>query len=145
MIFADFLQKFDHFHQAVNNFTTIEEAEWFCPQKVGTSLFECIQKAKGDEKKFEVFLDSYVKELVDFQRVHFSDICDSEYAAKMLSGLESGSEVELHVAATIESWKVILIELDDNCDKIGETVFDSKTSSKTVELLKLNAFYGLKL
>jgi hypothetical protein len=53
---ADFLQKFDHFHQAVNYFSTIDE--WFWPQKVGTSLFECIQKAKGDEKKFEVFLDS---------------------------------------------------------------------------------------
>jgi hypothetical protein len=51
---ADFLEKFDHFHQFVNYFTTIEEAEWFCPQKVGTSLFECIQKAKSDEKKFEV-------------------------------------------------------------------------------------------
>jgi hypothetical protein len=86
---ADFLQKFDHFHQAVHYFTTI--AEWFWPQKVGTSLFECIQKAKGGEKKFEVFLDSYVKELVEFQRVHFADICDSEDAAKMLSGLESGS------------------------------------------------------
>jgi hypothetical protein len=58
---ADFLQKFDHFYQAVNYFTTIEEAEWFWPQKVGTSLFKSIQKAKGDEKKFEVFLDSYVK------------------------------------------------------------------------------------
>jgi hypothetical protein len=48
---ADFLQKFDHFHQAVNYFTTIEE--WFWPQKVGTSLFEfeCIQIAKRDEKK----------------------------------------------------------------------------------------------
>jgi hypothetical protein len=52
----------------------------------------------------------------------------------VLSGLASGSEVELHAAATIESWK-----------KIGEAVFDSKTSSKTVELLKLNAFYGLKI
>jgi hypothetical protein len=51
----------------------------------------------------------------------------------MLSGLASGSEVELHSAATIESWKII--ELDDNCEKIGETVFDSKTSSKTVEFL----------
>jgi hypothetical protein len=49
----------------------------------------------------------------------------------VLSGLASGSEVELHAAATIESWK-----------KIGEAVFDSKTSSKTVEL---NAFYGLKI
>jgi hypothetical protein len=36
------------------------------PQKVGTSLFEYIQKAQGDEKKFKNFLDSYVKELVDF-------------------------------------------------------------------------------
>jgi hypothetical protein len=75
-------------------------------------LFECIQKAKGDEKKFGVCLDSYVKELVDFLKVHFSDICDSEDAAKMLSGLTSGSEVELHAAATIES----LIQLDDNCE-----------------------------
>jgi hypothetical protein len=93
---AYFLQKFDHFHQAVNYFTTIEEAEWFWPQKVGTSLFECIQKVKGDEKNLEVFLDSYVKELVDFLKVHFLDTCDSEDAAKMLSGLVSGSEVELH-------------------------------------------------
>jgi hypothetical protein len=98
---ADFLQKFDHFQQAMNYFTTIEEAEWFWSKKVETLLFECIQKAKGDEKK--------------------------------------------HAAATIESWKIILIDLDDNCEKIGETVFDSKTSSKTVELLKLNAFHGLKL
>jgi hypothetical protein len=74
---ADFLQKFDHFYQAVNYFTTIAETEWFWPQKVGTSLFECIQKAKGDEKKFEVFLHSYVKELIVFLKVHFSDICDS--------------------------------------------------------------------
>jgi hypothetical protein len=44
-----------------------------------------------------------------------------------------------------QSWKIILIELDDNCEKIGETVFDFKTSSKTVELLKLNGLYGLKL
>jgi hypothetical protein len=66
-------------------------------------LFECIQKAKGDEKKFEVFLDSYVKELVDFLKILFSDICDSEDAAKMFSGLASGSEVELHAPATIES------------------------------------------
>jgi hypothetical protein len=51
------------------------------PQKVGTSLFECIQKAKGDEK-FEVFLDSYVKELVDFRKEQFSDLCDSEDAEK---------------------------------------------------------------
>jgi hypothetical protein len=41
---ADFLQKFDHFQQAVNYFTTIE---WFWPQKA--ALFECIQKAKGEE------------------------------------------------------------------------------------------------
>jgi hypothetical protein len=95
------------------------------------------------EKKLEIFLD--VKELVDFLKVHFSDICNSEDAAKMLSGLASGSEVELHAAATIESWKIILIELDDNSDKVGETVFDCKTSSKTVEFLKLNAFYGLKM
>jgi hypothetical protein len=54
----------------------------------------------------------------------------------MLSGLASGCEVELHAAATIESWKLILIELDANCEKFGETMFDSKTSSKTVELLK---------
>jgi hypothetical protein len=139
---AVFLQKLDHIHQAVNYFTTIEEAEWFWPEKVGTSLFECIQKAKGDEKKFEVLLDSYVKELVDFLKVHFSDICNREDAVKMLSGLESGSEVDLYAAATIESWKIILIELVSNCEKIGETVFDSKTSSKTVELLKLNAFYA---
>jgi hypothetical protein len=33
---ADFLQMFDHFHQAVNYFTTIEEAEWLWPQKVGS-------------------------------------------------------------------------------------------------------------
>jgi hypothetical protein len=67
---VDFLQKFDHFHQAVHYFTKIEEAEWFWPQKVGTSLFECIQKAKEDEKKFEVFLDSFVKEFVDFLKGH---------------------------------------------------------------------------
>jgi hypothetical protein len=60
---------------------------------LGTSLFEFFQKAKGEEKKFEVFLDSYVKELVDFLKVHFSDIYDSEYEAKMLSRLASGSEV----------------------------------------------------
>jgi hypothetical protein len=107
-------------------------------------LFECIQKVKDYEKKFEIFLDSYVKEL-DFLKVHFSDICDSEDAAKMLSELSSGSQVQLDVAAPIESWKIILIELDDNCENIGKTVFDSKTSSKTVEFLKLNAFYGLKL
>jgi hypothetical protein len=59
--------------------------------------------------------------------------------------MASGSEVELHAAATIESWKIILIELDGNCEKIGKTVFDSKTSSKTVGFLKLNAFYGLQL
>jgi hypothetical protein len=71
-------------------------------------MFECIKKAKGDEKKFEFFLDSYsyVKELVDFLKVHFSDICDSEDAAKMLSGLASGSEVMLYAVATIESWKI---------------------------------------
>jgi uncharacterized protein YeaO (DUF488 family) len=62
-----------------------------------------VQKAKVDEKKFEVFLDSYVKELVDFLKVHFLDICDSKDAEKMLSGLASGSEVKLHAAATIES------------------------------------------
>jgi hypothetical protein len=72
-------------------------------------------------------------------KVHFSDICASEDAAKMLSG----SEKELQAAATIESWKIILIELNDNCEKIGE--FDSKMSSKTVEFLKINAFCGLKL
>jgi hypothetical protein len=112
---SDFLQKFDHFHQTVHYFTTIEEAEWFWPQKVGigTSLFECIQKAKVDKKKLEVFLDSFAKELVDFLKVHISDICDSKDASKMLSGMASGSEVELHAAATIESWKIILIELDD--------------------------------
>jgi hypothetical protein len=77
------------------------------------------------------------------KKVHFSDKCDSKDPAKMLSGLASGSKVELHAAATIESWKIILIELDDNCEKTGETVFGFKMSSKTVELLKLNAFYGL--
>jgi hypothetical protein len=41
--------------------------------------------------------------------------------------------IGVDAAATIESWKIILIELDDNCEKIGETVFNSKTSSKTVE------------
>jgi hypothetical protein len=118
---------------------SIVEAEWFWPQ------FDrhCLNAFK--KQNFEVFLDSYFKELVDFLKVLFSDICVSEDAAKMLSGLASRSEVELHAAATIVSWKIILIELDDNCEKIGETVFDSKTSSKTVELLKLNAFYGLKL
>jgi hypothetical protein len=60
------------------------------PQKARTSLFECIQKSKGDKKKFEVFLDSYVKELVDFVKIPFSDICDSENAAKMYSGSASG-------------------------------------------------------
>jgi hypothetical protein len=49
---ADFLQKFDHFHQAVNYFTTIEEAEWFWPQKVGTSFFECIHKACRRTRRF---------------------------------------------------------------------------------------------
>jgi hypothetical protein len=43
----------------------------------------------------------------------------------------------LHAVATIDSWKIISIELDE---KIGETVFDFKMSSKTAELLKLNAF-----
>jgi hypothetical protein len=61
-------------------------------------------KSKRSQKKFEVFLDFYVKELVDFLKVYFSDICDSEDAAKMLSRLESGSEVELQSAGTIESW-----------------------------------------
>jgi hypothetical protein len=88
-------------------------------------------KSKRGRKKFEVFLDSYVKELVDFLKVHFSDICNSEDAA------------DWRAAATIESWKIILIELDGNSEKIGETVFDSTMSSKTVELLKLSAFYGL--
>jgi hypothetical protein len=88
-----------------------------------------------------------------FQKVYIPDITTPTIPnfvhipkKKMIfSILESGSEVELHAAATIESWKIILIVLDDNCEKIGETVFDSKTSSKTVELLKLNDFYGLKL
>jgi hypothetical protein len=53
--------------------------------------------------------------------------------------------VKWNAAAAIESWKIILIELNDNCEKIGGTVFDSKTSSKTFEFFKLNALYGLKL
>jgi hypothetical protein len=77
--------------------------------KVGTSLFECIQKAKDDKKKFEVFLVSYVKELIDFMKIHFSDICDSADAAKIYSRSASGSEVELHAPATVESLKINLI------------------------------------
>jgi hypothetical protein len=50
LIWQTFSIKFDHYHQAVNYFQIIEEAEWFWPQKVAASLFECIQKAKGDEK-----------------------------------------------------------------------------------------------
>jgi hypothetical protein len=91
-------------------------------------IINCLNE-KGDEKQFEVFLDSYVKELVDFLKVHFSDICDSENAAKMLSGLSSESEVELHATATIESLKILLIESDDNCEKIGETSQKLKISA----------------
>jgi hypothetical protein len=59
-------------------------------------------------------------------KTHFSDICDSEDAAKMFSGSGLGSQVELHAAATIESWKIILIELNGNCEKIGEPLFEVK-------------------
>jgi hypothetical protein len=49
-------------------------------------------------------------------KIYFSDICDSEDAAKMYSGSASRIEVELHAATMIESWQIILIELDDNCE-----------------------------
>jgi hypothetical protein len=42
---ANFLKQYGHIFETENYFSTIELVEWFWPQKVSTSLFECIQKA----------------------------------------------------------------------------------------------------
>jgi hypothetical protein len=60
------------------------------------------KKQKLTKKSLKFSLNSYVKELVDFVKIHFSDIYDSEGIAKMYSGSASGSEVELHAAAMVE-------------------------------------------
>jgi hypothetical protein len=53
---ANFLKQFGDIFETENYFFTIEQVEWFWPQKVPTSLFECIKKAKEDINKFDKFM-----------------------------------------------------------------------------------------
>jgi hypothetical protein len=55
----DFLEKYRNNFQPKYYFALIWESEWFWPQKVSTSIFECIHKAKSESGVFEKFVGSY--------------------------------------------------------------------------------------
>jgi DNA relaxase NicK len=86
----------------------LKKPNGFARKRLERHCLNAFKKQKVTKKSLKFYDSYYGKEPVDFLKVHFSDTCDSEDAAKMLSGLGSGSEVELHAAVTIESWKIIL-------------------------------------
>jgi hypothetical protein len=53
------LKQYGHIFEA-ENYLPLNWWEWFWPQKVSTSLFECIQKAKGDANGFDQLRAGYV-------------------------------------------------------------------------------------
>jgi hypothetical protein len=76
---------------------------------------------------------------------NLSDVLDAEVKAAIAKGVASGSEAELVVVAEIESWRIVRTELNDDCSLHNEIVFGEEDSVKTVHLVKLGEFYGLKL
>jgi hypothetical protein len=141
----DFLEKYSNNFQSENYFTTISECDWFWPQKVSTSIFECVHKAKSDSGVFEKFVESYVGNVINVAKDKYADVFDANDEAAVTKGYASGTEVELCIISKLELWRIVRTEVDENCEKIDETVFDCEDSSKTIELVKLNGFYGLKI
>jgi cytoskeletal protein RodZ len=71
--------------------------EWFWPQKVSTSLFECIKKAKEDVSEFDKFIAGYVENVASILDANFSDALDGEDRGAIKKELAIESESELVV------------------------------------------------
>jgi hypothetical protein len=95
--------------------STIELVEWFWPQKVSTSLFECIKKAKEDVNEFDKFIAGYVKNVASILKANVSDVLNGEDRAAIEKGFATGSEAKLVVVAGIESWQIVRTKLNDDC------------------------------
>jgi hypothetical protein len=102
---------------------------------------ECFQKAEGEKKSFPRFLCQRTRQFCE--NPFLGHQRQRRCSKNCITDRRQEVKCQLQAAATIESWKIILIELDDNCDQ--ETVFDSKTSSKTVEVLKFEVVFSLSL
>jgi hypothetical protein len=108
-------------------------------------VFECIQKAKNDVYEFDQFIAGYVDKVVCILEARFSDVLDGEDKIAIKKGVASGSEAELVAVADIESWRIVRTELNEDCSLHNEIVFGEENSLKTVHLIKLGEFYGLKM
>jgi hypothetical protein len=60
------------------DFFTIPAADWFFPNKITTSYFECVHKAKSGTIKFYQFVKIHSGKVIEITKQNFSDIFDEE-------------------------------------------------------------------
>jgi hypothetical protein len=72
------------------DFFTIPAAAWFFPNKITTSYFECVHKAKTGTIKFYQFVKIHFSKVIEITKQNFSDIFDEEGEAAVKNGLVSG-------------------------------------------------------
>jgi hypothetical protein len=95
----DFLEKYRNNFQLENYFALISESEWFWPQKVYTSIFGCIHKAKS--------VGSYVGNRINVAKDKNAVIFDANDEAAVVKGCPSGTEVELCIVLNMELWRIV--------------------------------------
>jgi hypothetical protein len=76
--------------------------------------------------------------IINVAKDKYADMFDANDEAAVFKGCASGTEVELCIISKLELWRIVRTEVDENCEKIDETIFDCEDTSKTIELVKLN-------
>jgi Tc5 transposase DNA-binding domain/DDE superfamily endonuclease/CENP-B N-terminal DNA-binding domain len=144
---TDFEEKFGKLpREADDYFSTNMDALWFWPKKSATSFFECVLEEKSIGGEFKDFFANYCNDVVEMiKEKNLTDIFDEEDEKAVLRGESTGSEIEIYIVAQLEHWKITVTELDEECLYMSENTFTHENPNKTVDLIKFNDFYALKL
>jgi DDE superfamily endonuclease len=127
-------------------FSDNADALWFWPQKNSTSFFECVLEAKSIGGEFDEFVANYCDKVVEMiNEKGLTDIFDGDDEQCVLRGQSTGSEIEVYIVAQLEHWKITVTELDEECLLMGENIFTHENPTKSIDLVKYNDFYALKL
>ena len=92
------------------------------------------------------FLLNYCRKVIELiNEKKLTDIFDGEDENVLLRGKSTGSEIEIYIVAQLEHWKITVTELDEECLFMGEHIFTHEDLNQSVDLVKLNDIYALKL
>lgn len=130
-----------------NFFETSEICEWFFPESTSLSLFECIKKIDDDGRDdYSEWFENFCQMVIYFLQIEseVDMLFDEDDKKRLENGRTVGNEIELYAISKIKSYKTQVIELNEKCEKVGETVYNSSGENEIV-LIKLDSFYALKI